>query len=75
MDTDMLREVGYSLPSDVREQITIAYGHLWRAHARLTGERRVDATEDMFRDFAIQRIDSSLKELGWLGFGGEDELE
>lgn len=75
MDTDMLKAVGYALPGDVREQINIAYGHLWRAHSRLLGEKRNRTAPDTFEDFAIQRIDSSLKELGWLGFGGEDELE
>lgn len=76
MDTDMLRAVGFALPDNVREQVNIAYGHLWRAHAQLLGQRRDDNNrKDMFRDFAISRLDSSLKELGWLGFGGQDELE
>lgn len=75
MDVDMLRAAGFALPTDVKEQINIAYGHLWRAHSSLLGQRRSDDKKDMFRDFAISRIDSSLKELGWLGFGGEDELE
>ena len=75
MDVDMLKAVGFALPDDVREQINIAYGHLWRAHSRLLGEKRNRTGADMFQDFAIGRIDSSLKELGWLGFGGEDELE
>lgn len=77
MDVDMLRAVGLSLPDEVREQINIAYGHLWRAHARLVGDRRSaqDDQPDMFRDFAINRLDSSLKDLGWLGFGGEDDLQ
>ena len=74
MDVDMLKAVGFALPDDVREQINIAYGHLWRAHASLLGRCRTDCKKDMFRDFAISRIDSSLKELGWLGFGGEDDL-
>lgn len=74
MDVDMLKSAGFALPDGVREQINIAYGHLWRAHANLLGERRNADGADMFRDFAISRLDSSLKELGWLGFGGEDDL-
>jgi hypothetical protein len=75
MDTELLAKTGFRLPEDVREQINIAYGHLFRAHITLVGARRQTSDIDMFRDFAISRIACSLKELGWLGFGGEDDLE
>ena len=75
MDTELLKTTGLALSDDVREQIDIAYGHLWRAHAWLQGIKRESATDDMYRNFALARLACAIRELGWLGFGGEDELE